>query len=94
MKIETGLFDHMVLQRNRKNVSEAAFTGLCATRGPIAATVTRGKRAVKVLDSAPVGTASRGRMQGCIKGLPAGGPYAIELRVGGEKLVVKDVLVG
>lgn len=94
MKIEAGLFEHMVLQRNRKNVSEADFSGACATSGPVLATVRRGKGVVKGFASAPVGKAARGRMQGCLKGLPAGGPYAIELRAGNEKLTIKDVLVG
>jgi sialate O-acetylesterase len=94
MKIETGLFDHMVLQRNRKNVSTADFSGACATSGPVLATVRRGKGVVKGFASALVGQAARGRMKGCLKGLPAGGPYAVELLVGNEKLVVRDVLVG
>lgn len=94
MKIQTGIFDHAVLQRNRKNVSEAEFSGLCAASGTVTATITRGKRAVKGFSDVPVGKAVRGRMKGRINGLPAGGPYDIEFRVGGVKLAVKDVLVG
>ena len=94
MKIEFGLFDHMVLQRNRKNVSEADFSGACATSGPVLATIRRGKGVVKGFASIPVGKAVRGLMKGCLKGLPAGGAYTIELQVGNEKLVVRDVLVG
>jgi len=94
VKIEAGLFDHMVLQRSRKNVSAADFSGVCAASGPILATVRCGKGAFRGFVAIPVGQAARGRMQGCLKGLPAGGPYAIELRAGNEKLVVRDVLVG
>lgn len=94
MKIETGLFPHMVVQRNRRNVSEADFSGLCAASGTVLATVRRGKGVVKGFASVPAGKATRGRMGGSLKGVPVGGPYDIELQVGNEKLVVKDVLVG
>ncbi len=94
MKIESGLFHHMVVQRNRNNVSEADFSGTCAASGPVLATVRRGKIMIKGFASVPVGKAARGRIKGCLKGLPAGGPYTIELRIGNEKLTVKDVLVG
>ncbi len=94
MKIETGLFDHMVLQRNEKNVSEARFTGTCGTEGVVTATVKCGSGTLKGFSGVRVGIASRGRMNGCITGLPAGGPYEIGLKVGSENLVAKDVLVG
>jgi len=94
MKIETGLFNHMVVQRNQKNVSEANFSGLCTIQGPVTATVQRGKSVVKGFAGAKVGTAKRGKMTGCLKGLPVGGPYDIELKSGSETLAVKDVLVG
>ncbi len=94
MKIETGLFDHMVVQRNQNNLSEADFSGTCATRGPIMATVRRGRQTVKGFANVQAGTASGGKLRGCIKGLPMGGPYEIELSAGAEKLLVKDLLVG
>jgi sialate O-acetylesterase len=94
MQIETGLFDHMVLQRNKRNVSEAAMTGTCDARGPVTVTVRKGKAAVKGFAGATVGAAARGRFAGCLKGLPVGGPYSVELKVGTETLTVKDVLVG
>ena len=94
MKIESGLFHHMVVQRNRNNSSDADFSGTCAASGALLATVRRGKIMIKGFASVPVGKAARGRIKGCLKGLPAGGPYTIELRIGNEKLTVKDVLVG
>jgi hypothetical protein len=95
MHIESGLFTHMVLQRNRKNVSEAAFTGTCAAAsGPVLATVRRGKNTLKGFSSLSVGKISRGKFTGCLKGLPVGGPYDIELKAGAEVLAVKDMLVG
>ncbi len=94
MNIESGLFSHMVLQRNKKNVSEAGFSGLCTSTGPVTATVRQGKKVVKGFMNAKVGTAKRGKMTGCLKGLPVGGPYDIELQSGDETLSIKDVLVG
>jgi hypothetical protein len=94
MKIETGLFNNMVVQRNNKNVSEANFTGIGSENGTITATVRRGKNVVKGFSSVKVGTAARGKMSGCLKGLPVGGPYDIELKASSESLVIKDVLVG
>ena len=94
MKIESGLFDHMVLQRNRRNASEAAFFGQCAASGVVTATVRRGRKTLRGFAGRKVGMASGGKLGGCLKGLPAGGPYDIELRVGDEKLAIRDVLVG
>jgi sialate O-acetylesterase len=94
MKIEMGLFDHMVVQRNRSNVSEASFSGTCATSGPVMATVRRGRQTLKGFANLRAGAAARGKLHGCIKGLPVGGPYEIELKVGDKKLTVKDLLVG
>jgi hypothetical protein len=94
MKIETGLFNHMVLQRNKRNVSESLFSGFSAARGPVTATVRKGRSVVKGFAGARVGVAARGKLSGCLKGLPVGGPYDIELRAGDETLKIKDVLVG
>ena len=94
MKMESGLFDHMVVQRNRENVSEAGFSGTCTSNGTVTATVKRGGKAMNGFTGIKVGTASKGCMSGCINGLPAGGPYEIELKVGEESLAVKDLLVG
>lgn len=94
MKIEAGLFDHMVVQRDSRNVSKAGVSGTCEGKGPVTATVKRGGRVVKGFAAVPVGGASRGRFSGCLKGLPAGGPYDIELSIGDERVFVRDVLVG
>jgi sialate O-acetylesterase len=94
MKIESGLLDHMVLQRNMRNTSEAAFVGLCAASGVVMATVRRDGKTLRGFAGRKVGMASGGKLGGCLKGLPAGGPYNIELRVGDEKLAIHDVLVG
>jgi hypothetical protein len=94
MKMMTGLFDYMVLQRNKRNVSEAGFTGTCTNGGTVTATVKAGGRTVKGFAGIAVGVAARGQLKGCLKGLPVGGPYEITFKAGTETQVVKDVLVG
>lgn len=94
MNIEMGLFDHMVLQRNRKNQSEAVFAGTCGARGPVTATVRRGKTVVKGFSALKVGAAARGKFKGCLKGVPVGGPYDVELKAGDDTLTIRDLLVG
>ncbi len=94
MQLETGLFDHMVLQRTRRNGCSAVFGGRCGANGNVFATVRRGKAVVKKLVNVNVGRVTRGRLRGLLAGVPTGGPYDIELRVGDVKHVVRDVLVG
>lgn len=94
MQLETGLLDHMVMQRDRRNVSWAPFAGGCAMDGAVFATVRRGGKAVAGFARRKVGVAANGRMAGCLKGVPVGGPYDVELAVGAETVVVRDVLVG
>jgi sialate O-acetylesterase len=94
MKIQAGLFSHMVLQRNRRNVSEAEFSGPCAGTGPVTATVKSNGRTLTGFAGVRVGKAARGKMSGCLKGVPAGGPYDITLKAGEDSLAVCDVLVG
>jgi hypothetical protein len=93
MKIEAGLFDHMVLQRHRSNVSEAWIAGTCESAGQVVVRVAGRKPQV-------IGVARRGVFRACLKGLPVGGPYNVELRIvlqdgtTAERLNVRDVLVG
>lgn len=100
MRILSGLFEHGVLQRTNRNVSEAAITGETEAAGDVVATVKRGTSTVKGLASKKIGKASRGRFEATLTGVPVGGPYTVELSVAGEKgkatdrVVVKDVLVG
>ncbi len=94
MHISNGLFAHMVLQRNGKNLSQADFTGTCSATGPIRVRVFREGKPLKGFADRTVGAAGRGRLRGCLAGLPVGGPYTVALRVGDETLAIEDVLVG
>jgi sialate O-acetylesterase len=94
LTIVSGLFDHMVLQRNRADRSEAAIAGRTSAQGTVLATVRAKGRKLKGFDRRRIGSAARGRFSAVLKGLPVGGPYDIELAAGGENLQVSDVLVG
>lgn len=94
MQIDRGLLDHMVLQRNARNVSDALVRGRCESAGPVVARVVAAGKALRGLAAARVGRAARGRFEARLRGLPAGGPYEVELSVGPERLAVRDVLVG
>jgi sialate O-acetylesterase len=88
VKIISGLFSHMVLQRNAQGVCAAKIEGHCAGQGLVWASV-KGRFAKR-----RIGKAAKGKFSGLLKGLPAGGPYQVKLWIGAEALVVRDVLVG
>ncbi len=98
MRIQSGLFDHMVLQRDRRGISRAQILGTCGPDGQVVASVRKNGRAVKGLAAVVLGETRRGKFDVVLAGVPAGGPYEIELRVEasgtGETVRVKDVLVG
>lgn len=98
MKIETGLFDHMVLQRNSDDVSEQRIVGHTDTDGTVLARVVSQGKTLRGWAKAEVGKSTRGKMAVSLAGLPVGGPYDITLSVGSgtsaEHLTVADVLVG
>ncbi len=100
MKISAGLFDHMVLQRDKRNRSAGKVEGFCFTKGSVKATAVKGGKTVKGFGSKKVGYADGFRFSGQLAGLPVGGPYQIELWIEdsqgnqAESLSFKDVLVG
>lgn len=94
MEIISGLFSHMVLQRNQHNCSEAPITGLTSGQGAVCATVKQAGKVIRGMAKRPIGRAAKGRFQATLKGLPTGGPYAIELRCGDDTVSIRDVLVG
>ncbi len=100
MNLTMGLFNRMVLQRNRKNRCDARFAGKCSGAGRIVARITRRGGVVKGFEHIQVGRAVRGAFRGRLRGLSAGGPYEIELQLksgGGQVLDstrIRNVLVG
>lgn len=94
MKIEQGLWSGMVLQRDARGRCDATIEGSCRTEGTVEAKVTQRGRVVAGLNWKRIGTASGGRFKARLVGVPAGGPYTVELRVGREKVSVARVFVG
>lgn len=102
MEVKTGLFDKMVLQRNRNNCCDAHITGVCAQRhtGVLTATVSGDKGVLSGFKELVIGRARGGKFAGRLRGLASGGPYSIVLTVRSpsgtalEEITVVDVLVG
>ncbi|MHB9130573.1 MAG: sialate O-acetylesterase [Armatimonadota bacterium] len=94
MKITTGLFDHIVLQRDAQNFSDALITGTCTTDGPVQARVLQDGTPVNGLNGQVIGQVKDDAFEARLCGLPAGGPYEVELTIGSDRLTVHDVLVG
>ncbi len=100
MDISTGLFQGMVLQRNEKNVTDTLVTGKTSAVGDVFLTASEGKKAVKgFAKPVKIGKASSGSFKATLAGIPAGGPYTLELSVQAKgkpaaRLTVKDVCVG
>ncbi len=100
LRISSGLFAHMVLQRTRTGVCDARVAGTGPCDGRVTCRVTHRGRPIRGFRRVPVGRVVRGRFTGRLKGLPTGGPYdlRLELRDRADReraaLVVPDVWVG
>lgn len=99
MRIEQGLFDGQVLQRNQKNRGGAALRGTCDGSGDLEARVLKGKKVLPRWNWRNAGKARNRVFKARIDDLPCGGPYAVELRIRKgeevlESLLVKSVFVG
>jgi len=100
IKIDTGLFDSMVLQRNRRDVSDALITGACPGIARLTARLTGKGGKVKRCTVISVAKPRANRFQVRLTGIPVGGPYDITLTAldsTGSKIatrLIRDVLVG
>ena len=97
MKIISGLFKNMVMQRDKKGVSNQPIAGSCAgnIKGTVTVSVFKNKKILKGFSEVKAGSAARGKFTATLKGLPAGGPYDIQISCGAEKSeLIKNVLVG
>jgi sialate O-acetylesterase len=88
-----------VLQRNKKNRAEARITGACEAAGVVEARVRKGARNLPGLNWRRTGRAKDGKFECRLSGIPAGGPYTLQLRISGgkvtsEALTVKPIFVG
>jgi len=86
MEILHGLMDGQVLQRDQRGRGHARMTGVTRATGDVEIRI--GKR------WQVAGRAANGSFHATLTGLKAGGPYRVELRIGTERLTVRDVFVG
>lgn len=96
MRIEHGLLPGHVLQRTARGAT-VAITGTCddpACACPVTATVRKGSKALPKLKGITVGASAQGHFTATLRGLPAGGPYSVELACGRERVQVDEVYVG
>ena len=93
MRISRGLFDNVVLQRNRADRCDAELEGRCTGSGALQAKVRLNGQTVRGFGRVNIGRAVRGKFTGRLKGLKTGGPYEIELKIVGHKGAVLDQLL-
>ena len=79
MRISTGLFDHMVLQRNQQNQSDALIAGPTTSSGAVRARIGKTGR------WRTIGRATGGKFNARLTGVTVGGSYQIELAVGADR---------
>jgi sialate O-acetylesterase len=100
MIIERGLFDNVVLQRNKDNVSQAEFHGTSNQEGVLEAYVSLNNQPLDNFYPLEIGNIKDGKIQGVITGLMVGGSYEIKLTVEDssknvlDSVIIHNVLVG
>jgi hypothetical protein len=94
MKIQAGISDGQVLQRQGKRGASLQLQGICGQAGTVHATISNQLRALSGWKKVVVGKAARGRFTASLTGIPAGGPYRLELRVEKESARVDTFFVG
>lgn len=101
LRVERGLQDYVVLQRDGSNRATVEFSGTCALTEPasLEASLERAGQVGQVLDWRPCGESMDGSFRGRIQQIPAGGPYDVRLRLSSrgevvETGLVREILVG
>ena len=99
MKIEHGLMDGQVLQRDKRGFGRAVIRGCCSSEGALQFRLRGTGKSVNSAEWRQIGSAAAGQLHGQLDGLPTGGPYRLDLRVMQgrkvlETLMVQDVFVG
>ncbi len=96
IQVVSGAADNQVFQRGADSRADIHLAGICDGGGRIEARVVASKGVLAGLKWHAAGSAANGKWSATIKGVPAGGPYTIQVRAAGssEVAAVKDVLVG
>lgn len=94
MNIIEGLAEGQVLQRRGSRGATARVAGESANTGPVFATISGKRGALKGWKERRVGTAARGKFSAVLTGIPAGGPYRLVLRCAKARATVKAFYSG
>jgi hypothetical protein len=95
MRVDHGLLPGHVLQRTPTGGGATITGGLDhPASGPVTVTVRKGAKPIAALKGRTIGSAIEGRFTATLTGVPAGGPYTVELACGAERLVIPDIHVG
>src|SRR4051794_27678629 len=94
--IDTGAFEDQVFQRDANNRADIHLGGTASNARYIEARLLRKHMPVEGFDWKRIGSVAGGKWTGNLAGLPAGGPYRIEVRAEGSPNVesVNNILVG
>ena len=93
MRISSGLLSGHVLQRTPRGAA-ATIRGEATASGPVTATITAAGGHLRGWSDKKVGVARGGAFIAQLKGIPTGGPYAVELSCGAKSVTVDEVFVG
>jgi len=88
MNITSGLYEHMVMQRNKNNFCDQKITGTAAPSRKITAVDSRGKELFAVTSD------KNGSFSATLTSWKCGGPYALSLTDGSSSLDFTDLWVG
>ena len=94
LRITGGVTAFQVFQRDGNNRADVKLSGTARTGQPVEARVLLRRAPLSTFDWKAIGTAQAGAWSGEIRGLPAGGPYRIEVRSGAATAAVDEILVG
>ena len=88
MRVVSGLFDHMVMQRNLNGFCEQKICGEALANRQITVVLPNNEKEIIAESS------EDGKFCGVLHKLPVGGPYQITLSDGEEEIIFSDLLVG
>lgn len=94
MNIIQGLTEGQVLQRIGNRGATVRVMGDSVETGPVFATITGARGALKGWKERRVGSAARGKFSAVLAGIPAGGPYRLVLRCAKAQARVKAFYSG
>jgi len=82
------------LQRLGSRGANARVEGTSAESGAVFATISQAGRVLKGWKKRAVGKAARGKFSMELKGVPAGGPYHLQLEIGKDRVEIASFFVG